>query len=186
MNRENNNSVVSSAENLSMFLTFLTLAWIIYLFPEVINNFFPLAIAKLLLAMSAISMTLFEKDESKKLIITEAEVKNIGIADFGLGLGMVIIFVGFINSFNWIIYKIIMLIFFGFFGFFGMYRGLCIPIVKALFHNKEEVNIDHIPLESGLRKEPHTLSVKIFNIIITFFELGAALVTILTFVGINF
>lgn len=185
---KNKNSVVNSAENLSMFLTFFTLSWIIYLFPEVISNFFPTAIAKLLLAASAFSLSLFENDNSgsKKDEKNKDESINLGIADFGVGLGMFIIFVGFINSFDSLIYKLIMLTIFAFFGCFGMYRGLCIPIVKALFHNEQQIIEDTKSSESSIIKEPYTLSTKIFNIILNIFELGAAIVTILTFSGVSF
>lgn len=178
MKNENQNSVVDSAGNLSIFLTFFTLAWIIYLFPEVINNFFPITISKWLLVASAFSMTLFEnnKDESKSL----------GLSDFGVGLGMVIIFIGFVNSFDGIIYKIIMLSFFAFFGCFGMYRGICTPIVEALFHNKQHLFAKTNSTETTIIKDYEPLSIKIFNIVLKIFELGAAVATILTFVGVAF
>lgn len=170
MENEKNNRVVDTAGNLSMFLTFFTLSWIVYLFPEVINNFFSLTIAKWLLVASAFSISLFEnnRDGSKKL----------GFADFGIGLGMVIIFIGFVNSFEFIIYKILMLIIFAFFGLFGMYRGICIPIAEALFYNKNQLSIKNNTVPS--------LSVKTLNIILNIIELIAAVVTILTFAGISF
>lgn len=166
------------AGNLSFFLTFFTLAWIVYLFPEVINNFFPISTAKWLLAASAFSVSLFENNKKDK-------TKELGFGDFGIGLGLVIIYIGFVGSFDWYIYKIVMFIL-AILGFYGTYRGIFTRVIEVFVYQEEKEARKSISSQDGLSEESSSLSTRIFRVVLNIFELLAALATIFEFVGISF
>lgn len=88
------NKINDMATNFAMFMTFFTIAWVIYLFPDIIFNFYPSIFAKILLAISFSSLTLFDD---------KSEDSNGVWGDFGVGVGALVIFIGFIHSSHWLI-----------------------------------------------------------------------------------
>lgn len=148
------------ATNISMFLTFFTLAWIIYLFPELVNNWHSTTIAIWLLAFSTSSLSLLG-----------TEVTKDSFGDFGVGLSLVILFIGFANSFNNILYKIFMLIVM-MFGLFGTYKGIFGGIINIISRKKSN------EIDKENKEKVNTMTLNFVLYVVEFF---AGIATILEF-----
>lgn len=156
--------------NSALFITFLTLAWIVFLFPESVGNFYPEFIAKFLVIVGTLFISTFGNEETKQLY-----------GNLGVGLGFLIIWVAFVNDLpnNWL-FRIPFFLFFGMFGLFGTYQALIAKISNLVKCGKELNNYENNEKISYNSK--HVL----FKIIIQIVEVLAALATILQFVGIEF
>ncbi|MGG5309924.1 hypothetical protein [Enterococcus sp. DIV1304_2] len=170
-NNKNQHPTIKLAGNFSFFLTFFSLAWIVYLFPNTIVPQYSVLIAKILLIISSFSVSLFD-DKTK--------VTKNTFSDISIGFGFVLIFISFINPSYNIAFKIILYIIL-FFGLFGTYRGIFIPISQYILAKSSKTTT------SEKKPSNHSInnSFKFLQFFLNILEILAALVTVLQFAGIH-
>ena len=175
MSSKGKNDVKKQSDNATAFgisAVFFVAAWMIYLFPETILNFYPETISKLLLAFSFLWLVNFDNNK----------VDNINgyLGDLGIGLGSLIFFISFVNVDSaWNInifrffYKIFIWIFF-IIGVFGTSSGIykAFSEVAIAKDNKKQENTNNI------YQQLLELTLKILQVII-------AIYTIIEFTGLN-
>lgn len=152
---------------------FFVAAWMIYLFPETILNFYPETISKLLLAFSFLWLVNFDNNRVDGI--------NGHLSDLGIGLGSLIIFISFvnvdsawnINIFLRLFYKTFIWIFF-IIGVFGTSSGIykAFSEVAIAKDNKKQEKTNNI------YQQLLDLTLKILQVII-------AIYTIIEFTGLN-
>lgn len=148
-------------------------SWVIQLSPQTILNFYPETVSRLLLAIGFIgSSLLFDKSEDK----------NTGISsDLGIGLGLLIIFISFVNSdYHWNIYMGIRVLyklfiwFIGVMGIFGTFSGIYKSFDKVAIAGDQK-----------RRKEENNFYQRLLDLFLKILQVIIAIYTILEFSGIT-
>lgn len=170
MDKKEKNEDISS---FALFLTFLIASFLLHYFPQLLNNVsWVNRASKLLLIFGIFFIATIKSGDEKK-------EKSYG--DFGVGLGILVTYIAFINSFENIVYKFFML-FLLIFGLFGTISGLYKPF-------KEKIDSKNSRYKDNIDTEEHPFFYVSFNVMISFLiralETLAALVAILEFTGIQ-
>lgn len=164
MKNELDKNIISG---IALFFTFLTLAWIVFLFPETIASFYNVLIAKVLLIVGILFISTFGDEKSK-----------VFYGNFGVGLGFIVIYLAFFQELPNIWYfRLPFFLFFAMFGLFGVYQSLISKLRNAFRKNEDITNEEN-------RKFRVDVS-SLVQILVYMVEFLAALVTILQFIGIK-
>lgn len=166
MAQKENNEDISSV---SLFLTFLIASFLLHFFPQLLNNAsWVNFVSKILLIFGIFFIAAIKKGDAKK-------EKSYG--NFGIGLGFLVYYIAFIESFDYIIYKLLML-FFLIFGLFGTISGLYKPF-------KDKVDSKSSSHKDNIDAEKHSFFYVVSSFFIRALEVSAALAAILEFTGID-
>lgn len=149
-------------------------AWIIQLSPQTILNFYPEIVSRLLLAGGFIGSSI--------LFDNKSEDKNTGISsDLSIGLGLLIIFISFVNSdYHWNIYMGIRVLykifiwFIGVMGIFGTFSGIYKSFDKVAIAGDQK-----------RRKEENNFYQRLLDLFLKILQVIIAIYTILEFSGIT-
>ena len=168
MSSKEKNDVKKQSDNATAFgisAVFFVAAWMIYLFPETILNFYPETISKLLLAFSFLWLVNFDNNKVDGI--------NGYFGDLGIGLGSLIIFISFVNVDSASNINIFLWIFF-IIGVFGTSSGIykAFSEVAIAKDNKKQEKTNNI------YQQLLELTLKILQVII-------AIYTIIEFTGLN-
>ncbi|CYV08532.1 Uncharacterised protein [Streptococcus suis] len=170
MKEFNQSNSENKLSNFALFITFLTLAWSVYLFPDIIGDISDnILIAKILLIIGVFFISTFGNENSKDLY------ENLGV-----GLGFVIIWLAFYADLpmNWY-FRMPFFIIFGMFGCFGVYQAIIRQSIQLynLYTSKTPT----------YGKTLHSKNRKFITgkFVIQLIEVLAALATILQFIGIE-
>lgn len=168
MSSKGKNDVKKQSDNATSFgisAVFFVAAWMIYLFPETILNFYPETISKLLLAFSFLWLVNFDNNKVDDI--------NGYFGDLGIGLGSLIIFISFVNVDSASNINIFLWIFF-IIGVFGTSSGIykAFSEVAIAKDNKKQEKTNNI------YQQLLELTLKILQVII-------AIYTIIEFTGLN-